>query len=276
MVTTSPGDPTHFSYQELEHARTDPLWRVSEVVGLIPWLEAARVEEQQRALPPFMFERLYLGRWSESDDRLSTLDDLRQCVQLDGSLPPVFHCDYVIGVDIGIKHDRTAVAVCHADIVDDATETGVRGVRVVVDRLERWRGTPAEPVRLRDVEVMVAELARAYRAQVLCDPWQAIEMMQTLNEQGVHVLEHTFTADSHARIATSLYNLIRSHNLWIPDDPDLLEELARIRLKESLPGMLRVDHEPGRHDDQAIAIGMAASWLIEKRPWIGPRIRILG
>jgi hypothetical protein len=100
-------------------------------------------------------------------------------------------------------------------------------------------------------------------------------MMQGLADRGVHVSEFAFTQDSHARLATTLYNLIRSHSLSLPDDADLIDELARLRLKESLPGMLRLDHELGRHDDRAIAIGMAANSLIEKRPWMGPRLRWL-
>ena len=37
-VLTTAGDPAHWSRKVLEHALTDPLWRVQEVPGPAPWL----------------------------------------------------------------------------------------------------------------------------------------------------------------------------------------------------------------------------------------------
>jgi len=51
VILTTAGDPTHFAFEVLEHARNDPLWRVHEVPGPIPWVSHVRLEEQRRALP---------------------------------------------------------------------------------------------------------------------------------------------------------------------------------------------------------------------------------
>ena len=50
------------------------------------------------------------------------------------------------------------------------------------------------------------------------------------------------------------------------DDPELLEELANVRLRETAPGVLRMDHDPHEHDDRAIAVALAAHRLLERSP----------
>ena len=41
-------------------------------------------------------------------------------------------------------------------------------------------------------------------------------------------------------------------------DAALRDELANVRLRETGPGRVRLDHATGRHDDRAVAIGLAA------------------
>ena len=50
------------------------------------------------------------------------------------------------------------------------------------------------------------------------------------------------------------------------------DELANVRLRETSPGVYRMDHDPDKHDDQAIALALAlaANHLItrpKKRQW---------
>jgi hypothetical protein len=52
--------------------------------------------------------------------------------------------------------------------------------------------------------------------------------------------------------------------LRLPDDPELLDELANVRLRESSPGVLRMDHDAGRHDDRAIALALASHRLVSR------------
>jgi hypothetical protein len=62
----------------------------------------------------------------------------------------------------------------------------------------------------------------------------------------------------------TLHLLLREHRLALPDDPGLLEELATVRLRESTPGVYRLDHDASGHDDQAVALGLAALALTER------------
>jgi hypothetical protein len=42
----------------------------------------------------------------------------------------------------------------------------------------------------------------------------------------------------------------------------LIDELSHARLRESSPGVFRMDHDPSRHDDRAIALAMCAHTLL--------------
>lgn len=276
-VLTSAGDPAHWSYRLLEHARSDPLWRVNEVPGAPPWAPSERLEEQRRQLPESSFRQRFLNEWVEAEDRLTSRDDLAACVVLDGPLPPQAGRSYVVGLDVGLKHDRTVAAVCHVEVESrEWAERGEEGWRqrstpiaatVVLDRMQSWQGRPGSPVELQRVEEWLTEATRTYRgARVVYDPFQAVGSMQRLRSRGIVVEEFTFSSSSVGRLASTLHMLLRNRRLALPDDPELLEELGNVRLRETSPGVLRMDHDPDKHDDRAIALALAAHRLLERAP----------
>jgi len=249
VVLTSAGDPAHWSRKILEHAYEDPLWYVHEIPGPPPWADPARLAEQRRRLPESVYARLFENRWTASEDRLTSLEDLRACVTLDGPQPYQSGRSYRIGVDLGLKSDRTVCAVVHGE------KTGT-DTTVVLDRMAVWQGTRSQPVDLALVETWLVEAARNYHAQVIGDPWQAVGLYQRLRAQSIVVDEFTFSATSVGRLALALHLAIREHHLALPEDPELLDELANVRLRETSPGVFRMDHDPDKHDDRAVALGL--------------------
>jgi phage terminase large subunit-like protein len=307
VVMTSAGDPAHWSHGVLTHAQASPRWRVHEVPGPTPWINPADLEDQRALLPESSFARLHLNRWTSAEDRLTSLDALRECVTLDGPLRPQAGVSYVVAVDVGLKKDRTVAAVCHAEPIDDPVgsrrssedfarvRSGAevvsladwygrreapmpwlrpgsparepearRGSRIVLDRMEVWQGSRKEPVRLSRVEEWVAEAARSFGAKVVFDPFQAVGMMQRLQERRIRIEEFAFSSASVGRLASTLHLLLRDRALALPDDPELLDELLNVRLRETSPGVLRMDHDPDKHDDRAIALAMAAADLLDR------------
>jgi phage terminase large subunit-like protein len=253
VVATTAGDPSHWSAKVREHALVDPLWRVSETNGPPRWMPQELIEEQRRRLPESSFRRLFMNEWVSGEDRLVSAEDLAACVVLDGPQEPLAGMRYVIGVDVGLKHDRTVAAICHV-------EHGV----VTLDRLGVWQGSRIRPVKLAEVEDWLFEASRRYPGHVVADPWQAVQLVQRLRARGLSVTEFPFSAQSVGRIASTLFLLLRDQMLRLPDDPELLDELANVRLRESSPGVLRMDHDAGRHDDIAIALALAAHRLVER------------
>ena len=267
VVLTSAGDPAHWAHGVLEHALADPLWRVHEVRGPAPWLDPERLAEQQRRLPESSWRRLFLNEWTAPEDRLTTVDDLAACMMLDGPLPPQDGVRYVIGLDVGTVNDRTVGVVAHAEPVTRTLPDGevTSGVRVILDRIQVWAGSRAKPVQLAEVGDWLDFTAKGYGgATVVFDPFQAVELTQRLSRRGVKVEQFNFTAASVGRLALTLYQLLRARTLALPNDPDLLDELANMRLRETTPGTYRLDHDPDKHDDRAIALALAAHELVER------------
>jgi len=252
-ILTSAGDPAHWSFKVLAKAQMSERWRVNEVPGPVPWLDADDLDEQRAMLTESRYAQLHLNRWTESEDRLTSIDDLRACVTLDGPLASRAGVRYVAGVDLGLKSDRTVAAVCHLD-----------GARVVLDRMEVWAGSRRKPVRIEDVKAWLLEAHRTFRAKVVADPWQAAHMAQELRRERVPVVEFAFSSQSVGRLAMTLHRLLRDRALALPDDAELLDELANVRLRETSPGVLRMDHDPDKHDDRAIALALAAHHLLNR------------
>jgi hypothetical protein len=101
------------------------------------------VEEQRRRLPESSFRRLFLNEWTAGEDRVASADDIRKCVTLDGPLEPQEGVLYTVGIDLGLKNDRTCCVVCHGERHADADDPVV-GTKVVLDRLKGLAGVAAE------------------------------------------------------------------------------------------------------------------------------------
>ena len=252
VIITSAGDPAHWSYRILATAEKSDRWHVNQVLGPVPWISQDDLVEQKSMLPVAEFARLHLNQWTASEDQLTTLDDIRACIILDGPQLPQPGIKYVVGLDIGLKHDRTVATVCH---LDDKT--------VVVDRQETWKGTRDNPVRLEDVEAWLLETVRAYsQATVVVDPWQAAQLTQNLRNRRVRIQEFAFSAQSVGRLAVTLHRLLRDHHVALPDDHDLIDELANVKLVEKAPSSYRIDHDSSAHDDRVISLALAAHRLV--------------
>ena len=257
VVIGHAGDPAHWSHRILEHARASSAWLVHEVPGPLPWVHEDALAEQRALLLPSEFARRHLNVWTASEDRLTTRDDVLACVGHSGDLEPDRCRRYVVTLDVGLSNDRSAAVVGHA-------ERRGEKLAVVVDRLAVWAGSRERPVSLEVVEAWVEEACRAYRAPLVFDPFQAAHLTQRLKRRGVRIVEHTFTQASVGRLAVTLYQLLREHLLDLPDDDALVDELAAVRLVERSPGPYRIDHDAGAHDDRAIALAMAAAYLVER------------
>jgi hypothetical protein len=259
ILMGSPGEPGHFSYKVLQEARRSDRWRTSEVKGPLQWIPASELEAQRPLLRDSEFARLHLGVWAQGEDRLVSEEDLEAACVLDGPQAPVFGVRYVITLDVGITSDACVVVVAHAEAL--GSEYGAPR-RVVVDRIARWRGSRRKPVRLGEVEEYIEQASREYHhAPLHADPYQAVGLLQRLKAKGVSATEFTFSAQSVGRVANALHLALRNRIIYLPDDPELTAELGRVRLRETSPGAVRLDHDSGEHDDQAVAIAIACAVL---------------
>jgi phage terminase large subunit-like protein len=234
---------------------------VSEVEGPLPWLDPGELEAQRPLLRDSEFARLHLNQWTQSEDRLVSEEDLAAAAVLDGPQQPQPGVRYILTLDVGITNDACVATVCHTPPTSHGSPYGAPRL-VVVDRLKVWRGSKRSPVNLSEVEgYILAASAEYHNAELHADPYQAVELLQRLRAKGIRATEFVFSAQSVGRVANALHLALRNRLLHIPNDPDLLAELGRVRLRETAPGVARLDHDSGEHDDQAVAIAIAVAVL---------------
>ena len=252
-------------------ARTSKAWRLHEVPGPLPWVSEEALAEQRALLTDSQYARLHLNQWTASEDRLVTVENLAAAVTLDGPQEPRPGVRYRMGLDLGLTHDATAIAVAHAEtdpLADPPSQ------RIVLDRLVTFHGRKGEPVRLADVEQTVLALWRTYnRPRLRADPFQAAGLVQAVRARGVTVEEWPYTAGRYGEMASTLFALLRDQRIDLYPDDGLLDELRNVRLIETIPGQVRIQHDPGRHDDRCVAMGLAVVPLV-RRSVGGGRIRV--
>ena len=250
MIISTAGTPAHFSARIFEIAGTEPSWRRSNLVGPPPWSEPVEIAAEQRRMFPSVFARLWLNEWCASDDSIADPDDVDAACVLTGPLAPDDTCTYVCSLDLGTRNDRTVAVIGHGERAEDAT-------RVVVDRMEVWTRRPGNPVQLDDVRLWLTEMCRSYKAKLLYDPSQAYLLIEQIRKAGIRTEEFVFSSSSVGKLATAITQALRGRTILLPDDDDLRKELLAVRLRETSPNVMRIDHASGGHDDRVIATAMA-------------------
>lgn len=260
VMATTPSSPNHWSHDLWDTAREDALWRCSVVAGPAPWQDPAELESERRRLTPSLWRRLFLCEWSELDDQLATIEQVRALVGHEGSLPPDPAFSYVHGVDLSSVHDTTAVATCHAE------ERNGRQV-LVLDRLRAWQPSRGRKVPLDEVEEYVTSVARDYGGMIHLDPWQGLPGAQRWRNAGYQVKEARFNPQENSRRANLLLSLIRERQLDLLEDGDLFREITSLRLMEgTTPGVLKLtsDASGKGHFDRAMALMLCAQELMTR------------
>ncbi|HXW59242.1 MAG TPA: hypothetical protein VEJ23_07160 [Solirubrobacteraceae bacterium] len=262
-VLTTSSTPDHFAFKALEHARSSPLWRVSEREGPPPWASEDRLAEQRARLPQAVYEQLFENRWVSAEGSFLDPAVLDAAFALDG---PALEADrgfsYVAGLDLGSVNDRTVFALGHRE-----------GDRLLLDRMEVWQGSRKRPVDFGAVEDFIVQAHRRFHFNLRLDPWQGLDLAQRLRAQSIHAEEFTFSPTSKQRLAATLLSAINAGNLLLYEADGLKDELLALRLTQTSSGLWAFDHQRGGHDDRAIALALVAVALLERaQPSLGAPI----
>ena len=229
--------------------RGDPFYLYAPDGPVASWLSAEWRAMQEHSLPPDVFQRLIENKWVEGAGSFITRAQLQQCVDpnLSPRLTGEHNTQYAVGLDLGLKRDRTALAVAHLDSAKDA---------VVLDSLRVWQGSRNAPVQIGAVEEELLSLGQRFHVRTFtCDPWQLQGTIQRLSPR-LPVKEFNFTAQSVRRLSETLFTLIQSGRLRLFPDTELERELLNLNVVQKGYGW-RIDHASGRYSDRAMALGMA-------------------
>lgn len=262
IVFSTPGDLGHFSKRVRDAAAEGGRWFYYARHQPPEWLSSDYLAEMRRTLPADIYARFFEARWVQGGGRPIMPDDL--AAVFDPQLPRQTRgargVAYAAALDVGLVNDRSVLAVVH----QEASGT------VVVDRLEVWEGT-------RDNRVLFADLAEALRRihrdfnhlTIIIDPWQALNLVETLRAEGLRFEEAKFTSEYRHRIDANLFRLIKDRQLWCfagtPESDLLADEMLNLEV-ELKPGGWRFNHRPGLHDDAWTAVAMAAAAVVVNPP----------
>lgn len=253
LVSTTAGwDRTSLCWKLRERVQSDPAWLFSRRGQCASWVSQDFLQQQRRILPEHVYRRLHLNEWTEGSGAFLTFAEV-ESIFGGASVPECSRGKHFIALDVGLSHDATVVAVAHLE-----------GQDVAIDAIKAWKGTPADRVNLAAVEEWLLNASRVYSAsKLLADPWQAVGLIQRLQERGIRAMDVSFGQQYRGRLFANLLELVRTQRLRCFPHPDLKDELLRLEFRE-VSGNLRVDHPSGGHDDHAVAVAMAALAAVQE------------
>jgi hypothetical protein len=243
---------------------------------LASWLDAEGLAADRLLLPPSEGDRLYDNRWIDPATEHDYLrrSEVQACADLGERLGLVLRIrrqalplvdNYVAAIDYGPRRDRTAMVVMHA------TPDGL----IAIDRLDVWQGKdfPDGVVPIHSVEEWVRNVRRQFNpvAWVL-DSYQMEGTLQWMKREGMPAgaFDSRGGRGNYALAQHLRAVIVERRLVWYPRAGDLgaetlVDELSSLRVRR-MPYGYRFDHENQKHDDRAVAIGMAALKAVEHAP----------
>lgn len=286
-VCTNAGHQGSWQWDERNRIQRSKFWSFYEApVGppLPTWMNQEKIDDDSQGMDDGERDRLYRNRWVDPGEERGylTLEDAERCVdyslreQVQGERGQ----EYFLVIDYGGVRDRCALAVMHT----------VKGTdRAVVDRLDCWQGShenriainddPSLPLsqKPRSVEAWIETTRKNFRVSTLVvDPNQLEGLAILYERKGLFRVERFEYRGGKANyrmaqlLKTTVQNRKISWSPWAgllppvlsrrgelipPEDDTLAKELSKLVIKPMSYGY-RFDHEAGRHDDRAVAVGM--------------------
>jgi phage terminase large subunit-like protein len=250
--------------ERLELYRADGLCMFWSHEPRQPWQLGAAAKkyyaEQKRILRPNTYLRLHENRWVSAESAFISAEQWDACV--DPALSPLMaDKNHMLfgAIDVGIKHDSSAVVLVR---YDEQGKLAIANYRV-------WKPTRTEQVKVSDIEDYIIEMCQRYAVGALfADPSQFLNSIQTLAARGIFIQEFTQTTEGLTRAGQNLYDLIMGKNFRAYQSSELREHVLNAMALETPRGFRLVKSTAAKKIDAAIALAMASLRAIgEWKPW---------
>lgn len=217
-----------------------------------PWQseEALRRRFDSPSTTPWQWARFACGVWLTGESTWLENEQWKACEDPDAEVPD--GSDVWVGVDLGVRHDTTALVTCW---LRPADQRWVVKAKVLVPP----GGDRALPVSL--VEDEIRALRDRYRLLgVTYDPWSLRRSAEMLEQERVPMIEHPMSAEKMAVASSNLYRLIEERRIAHDGDQVLRSHVLAASTKETERGWRLVkDAKARRPIDACIALAMALS-----------------
>lgn len=212
--------------------------------------DPAAIRHRFETMPRHEFRRYHANQWTESQE---VWIDAAQWDACDGAAVIPDGSEVVLGVDVGLKHDSTAVVIARMD---------ADGVIHATWKVWNPEDEDDQVLDLRLVEDYVRDAMTRYRViDVAYDPWYFERSRQTLEDEGVPMLEFRQTADRMGPASEALFDLVVSGNLRHGGDPVARRHALSAAVKQTERGWRISKQQSGKKIDALVALAMAVHRL---------------
>lgn len=280
-VNTNAGHRGSWQWEERKRIKESKFWSfysAPEGKPLPSWMNQEKINDDAKGMDPGERKRLYENKWVDPGEERGylTLEESEKCI--DHELIELGFgkrgTEYFASIDYGGVSDRASLCVLHTVPGTD---------RAVIDRLDCWQGShdnrldiniPEDDPNRRSIEGWLEMVLARFRIGMLVvDPAQLEGLAIKYERKGVWVQRFEFMGGkNNHRMAQLLKTSVQNRKItWSPmagilpektdagkiiEDRSFAQELSMLITKPMSYGY-RFDHESGRHDDRACAVGMA-------------------
>ena len=231
-------------------------WWGIELYKDIPWVKPAYLPQQKRRLRENSFLRLHENKWASGEEAFVDVVVLDACTNPDMRKGSDFDGLVTVGIDIGLKHDCSAIAV--VGMIDAET-------LAVVDH----RCYVPKAGRTLDLEKTVEAVMLAYDKKydirtVYYDPYQFARSARTLENAGLPMQEYCQTAGNTVAMSQALSSILSNQDIMIYEDEELRDHLLKASIRETIRGWRLVKKKQSLKIDLAVALAMAVKAAQDK------------
>lgn len=225
-------------------------WYGEELYNDIPWVTKNYLTLQRSRLRPNSYARLHQNLWVSGSESFITAQVYDECIH-NHRKGGRFEGQVCVGVDIGLKHDASAIAVVGR--VDSKTLILVDHTVFIPDEHQH------QTLDLENtVERALLNYNKEYKIKkVLYDPYQFARSAATLKAAGLKMVEFPQTVSNTCEMSEALSDLLHNQRLLLYPDGILRQHLLNARVKQTQRGWRLVKAKSGRKIDLTIALALA-------------------
>lgn len=218
--------------------------------------EALRRRHDSPSMTPWQWRRFACGIWTEGEEPWLDPAVWDSLADPDLELEPLE--SVWLGVDIGVRHDSTGIAI-----------VAERGEKLAV-KARILSPPPRGSLPLAKVEQAIRDLCGEFTVRgVAFDPWSFRRSAEMLSDEGILMVAFPQSPERMAEASANLYRLVESGLLVHDGDSGLRSHVLAGVTKETERGWrLQKDPKMTRPIDALIALAMAAQVSQRSSPFV--------
>lgn len=231
-------------------------WFGIELYEQVPWVTQKYLTQQRNRLRPNTYKRLFRNEWTSGSENFVDSAVLDACTHNDYKRGLVFEKPVCAGIDIGLKHDTSAIVLVGAiskdtlAVIDHKCFIPKKGVTLDLEKT---------------VEAQMLAYSKRYKIKaVFYDPFQFARSARTLQNAGLNMQEYPQTTGNTVAMSETLSGLLNNQSLMIYPDKELRQHLLNAEAKETPRGWRLVKRKQSRKIDIAVSLAMACQAAQEK------------